>query len=396
MTAVKHWTAAILAVMILFSCATASAETETGEDCSCSVCIVGDLMCLDEQMKAAKLPDGSYDFTAPFSLIREELRSADLTIGNLETVFAPGRPYSGELTGFNAPKEYLDALKDCGFDALVTANNHCLDMGTEGALATAKAVRAAGMEQVGTNVLPEEKERFLLLDVNGIRIGILSYTMLVNRITAARYDETGKWCVHFLDARKQYEKERLEGAVRAAREAGADVIMVYLHCGTEYRKDPVKSQTEMAGCAIGAGADIVIESHTHTLQRTEIRSVLSEGREKDVFCAYGMGNFMSSFRREDSRQGMILRIGLKRNRADGTLKIEPSYIATYTEQWKENGIRFCRIVPLRLALERTEENACIAADRSALERNLRMIEDRIGPDTSSVRSFLESPDMLTP
>ena len=389
MPVLKQWTAIVLAALILFPCATALAEPEPGEDCSCSVCIVGDLMCLDEQMKAAKQPDGSFDFRAPFIMIREELRSADLTVGNLETVFAPDRPYSGELTGFNAPEEYLDALKDCGFDILVTANNHCLDMGAEGAIATAKTVRSAGFGQVGTNIVPEERDQFILLDVKGIRIGILSFTMLVNRIAAARYGEAGRWCVNFLDARKQFEKPRLEEAVHAVRKAGADVVMVYFHCGTEYRKDPVKSQIEMADCAIGAGADIVIESHTHTLQRTEARSVLADGMERTVFCAYGMGNFMSSFRREDSRQGMILRLGLRLNRTHGAMEIEPSYIATYTEQWKENGIRFCRIIPLRFALEKTEGDAGIMTDRSVLERNLRTIEKRIGPDSAPVRSFLE-------
>ncbi len=396
MPVLKQWTAIVLAVLVLFPCASALAEPESGEDCSCSVCIVGDLMCLDEQMKAAEQPDGSFDFTAPYLMIREELRSADLTVGNLETVFAPDRPYSGELTGFNAPVEYLDALKDSGFDVLVTANNHCLDMGIEGAIATAKTVRSAGFGQVGTNIVPEERDRFILLDVKGIRIGILSFTMLVNRIATSRYGETGRWCVNFLDARKQFEKARLEETVHAAREAGADVIMVYLHCGTEYRKNPVKSQTEMADCAIGAGADIVIESHTHTLQRTEARSVTADGGERDVFCAYGMGNFMSSFRREDSRQGMILRLGLKLNRTDSTLEIEPSYIATYTEQWKESGTRFCRILPLMRALEMTEGNAGIGTDRSVLEKNLKIIEKRIGPDTVSVRTFLESADMLMP
>ena len=396
MAFLKRWAARILLAMMICTCAGGTlAEASDGEDTSCSVCIVGDLMCLDAQMKAAGQLDGSYDFTQPFSLVREELRSADLTVGNLETVFAEDRPYSGELTGFNAPKAYLDALKDCGFDVLVTANNHCLDMGTEGVLSTAETVRAAGIEQVGTNLLPEERDRFLLLNANGIRIAILSYTMLANRIAAARYDGTAQWCVNFLDARKQHEKARLEEAVRAAGEAGADAVIVYLHCGTEYRKDPVKSQIEMADCAIGAGADIVIESHTHTLQRTEIRTAAADGREKKAFCAYGMGNFMSSFRREDSRQGMILRLDLKLDRTDGTLEIEPSYIATYTDQWKENGIRFCRIVPLRAAVEDTDDSFEIATPRPVLERNLRIIEERIGTDAVSVRSFRNGTDAPT-
>ncbi len=394
MAFVKRWTALVLLVMMVFPCTGTLAETSDGEDPSCSVCIVGDLMCLDAQMKAAGQQDGSYDFTSPFSLVREELLSADLTVGNLETVFAKDRPYSGELTGFNAPAAYLDALKDCGFDVLVTANNHCLDMGTEGVMATAETIRDAGIEQVGTNLLPEERDRFLLLDANGIRIAILGYTMLANRIGTARYDETAQWCVNFLDARKHYEKTRLEQAARAAGEAGADVIMVYLHCGTEYRKDPVKSQIEMADCAICAGADIVIESHTHTLQRTEIRTASVDGKEKTVFCAYGMGNFMSSFRKEDSRQGMILRLDLKLDRADGTLDIGPSYIATYTDQWKENGVRFFRIVPLRAAVEENiDEDSGTAAAWPVLERNLRLIEERIGSGAVSVRSFRNGSDV---
>ncbi|MBR5805128.1 MAG: hypothetical protein IKY03_03220, partial [Clostridia bacterium] len=108
-----------------------------------------------------------------------------------------------------------------------------------------------------------------------------------------------------------------------------------------------------------------------------------------------MGNFMSSFRREDSRQGMILRLDLKLDRTDGTLEIEPSYIATYTDQWKENGIRFCRIVPLRAAVENADDSFETAAPRSVLERNLRIIEERIGTDAVSVRSFRNGTDART-
>ena len=81
MPVLKQWTAIVLAALILFPCATALAEPESGEDCSCSVCIVGDLMCLDEQMKAAKQPDGSFDFRAPFIMIRER-RTTDTEMPN--------------------------------------------------------------------------------------------------------------------------------------------------------------------------------------------------------------------------------------------------------------------------------------------------------------------------
>ena len=37
------------------------------------------------------------------------------------------RPYRGYPV-FSAPDEYLYAIKEAGFDVLLTANNHCLEM----------------------------------------------------------------------------------------------------------------------------------------------------------------------------------------------------------------------------------------------------------------------------
>ena len=65
---------------------------------------------------------GSYDFTPSFSFITPSLQSADLTVGNFETVLAgPERGYSG-YPAFNTPDELAQNLKQAGI--LSTANNH--------------------------------------------------------------------------------------------------------------------------------------------------------------------------------------------------------------------------------------------------------------------------------
>ena len=82
------------------------------------------------QIDAAHVSEGKYDYSSCFSLIKEQISQADLAIGNLEVTLG-GRPYRG-YPMFSAPDEYLQAIKDAGFDILLTANNHCLDRGKNG------------------------------------------------------------------------------------------------------------------------------------------------------------------------------------------------------------------------------------------------------------------------
>ena len=91
---------------------------------------VGDLMQHQAQIDAARTPDGKYDYSSCFALVKEQISHADIAIGNLEVTLG-GKPYRGYPT-FSAPDEYLQAIKDAGFDVLLTANNHCLDRGKKG------------------------------------------------------------------------------------------------------------------------------------------------------------------------------------------------------------------------------------------------------------------------
>ena len=96
-----------------------------------SVSFVGDLMCHSTQFNYAYVEEDSFDFRGVFSEVKEYLSSSDFTIGNLETVLG-GKElgYSG-YPFFNAPDQFLYALKEAGFDFLVTANNLALDLGED-------------------------------------------------------------------------------------------------------------------------------------------------------------------------------------------------------------------------------------------------------------------------
>lgn len=106
---------------------TSSADTIPAQ--KITLLFAGDLMQHQAQIDAARTATG-YDYTDYFKLIKEEIGKADIAIGNLEVTLG-GKPYRG-YPAFSAPDEYLTAIKDAGFNVLITANNHCLDRGKKG------------------------------------------------------------------------------------------------------------------------------------------------------------------------------------------------------------------------------------------------------------------------
>ena len=112
--------------------------------------LVGDLMCHLPQTNNAKLPNGEYDFNPSFEYIKPYLQDADITIGNLETTFAgTTQPYAG-YPAFNSPDAYCKAIKEAGFDFLVTANNHSMDTREDGLLRTIDVIKKNGLGYAGT------------------------------------------------------------------------------------------------------------------------------------------------------------------------------------------------------------------------------------------------------
>ena len=134
-------TLAVFIVVLLYSVTLSSQERIT-------LLFVGDMMQHQAQIDAAHVSEGKYDYSSFFSLIKEQISQADLAIGNLEVTLG-GRPYRG-YPMFSAPDEYLQAIKDAGFDILLTANNHCLDRGKKGMERTIQLLDSSGIRYAGS------------------------------------------------------------------------------------------------------------------------------------------------------------------------------------------------------------------------------------------------------
>jgi poly-gamma-glutamate capsule biosynthesis protein CapA/YwtB (metallophosphatase superfamily) len=288
-----------------------------------SINLVGDLMCHLPQTNNARLKSGDYDFSPSFEYVKPYLQDADLTIGNLETTFAgTGQPYAG-YPAFNSPDAYCKAIKDAGFDFLVTANNHSMDTREAGLLRTIKVIKEQGLGYAGTYLDQRDHDSIRILNVKGIRLAILNYTYGTNGSYPA---SDHKYMLNVIDS------AGVVAAVKAAKDKGSDMVLVFYHMGVENVVEPTQSQKDAVRFALQAGAALVIGAHPHMVGPTKV--MYSEQRKDSVFIAYSLGNFLSNQYWRYTDAGVILKLVVQKNHT----KQQTSYkAASFTPTWVYRG-----------------------------------------------------------
>ncbi len=321
---------------------------------------VGDLMALSAQQNAAR-SGGNYNFNGSFEHVRGIFAQADFVMGNLETMlshtfyYTHERKKHGRWPLCNAPSTYLDALRYAGFDAVATANNHCADAGDIGIEETHGLLDRYQIAHTGTFRFAAEP-RFLLADVNGIRIAIMSYSDVFNK--KDRNIPKDKRDV-MLNA---YGEARVVRDVRAAKRAGAEFIVAYTHWGRENTHNVTREQTRHAKEMADAGVDLILGSHPHCLQRAQTITA-ADGRE--ALCIYSLGNFVSSMEKAINNDTIAARVQLKR-RGDTVALADAAYYPCYVMSSRQSG-RFV-VTPVDPKLNGGLSNASLKSARARIAK----------------------------
>ena len=305
---------------------------------------VGDLMVHVEQVSSAKTSDG-YDFNRSFEFIKDYLK-ADLTVGNLETVFGGAQSGYTGYPAFNTPDAFAAALKNAGFNLLTTANNHSNDRGETGVLRTLDVLKEAGLESFGTYRTQESRDTIFIKNINGFKIAFLSYTYDTNGIPTP--------------AGKDYLINRISGELiiadlKKAKSLKPDLIIVMPHTGVEYATAPSDYYKKLLRTMVQYGADIVLASHPHVLQPTEFVEVTErDGTKRTAFIAYSLGNFISSQRTRPRDAGIILHFTFEKSGGKTTIK-EVAFTPTWVKYLNKAGNYDITVLPVAEALNASNE-----------------------------------------
>lgn len=348
---------------------------------SINIALVGDIMIHQSQLNAAlNRKTGHYDFMEYFQAVTDYLQKADLTIGNLETTLAGRtRGYSG-YPAFNSPVEIIPAIKSAGFDVLTNANNHSMDRGVSGVVATIRRLDEAGLKHTGTSSSLQDRSKYLLMDIKGIKLAILAYTYGTNGIAVPKGQA---YLVNLINI------PQIKEDIREVRALGADVVLVSPHFGIEYSRLPGIKEKELVDQIFKAGADIVAGSHPHVLQPMMWRGLQGE---EGMFQAYSLGNFISAQRSRFRDSGVILNLTLQKDLATGKVTLgKAAYIPTWVQIYYQKGKKIYRVVAVEKAIRDYRQGTDTAISRrdyvrlqQVWEETTKMLSGPAAPDIQHV------------
>ena len=272
----------------------------TGKPAKATILSSGDYLIHKMILDSVRTGSG-YDFDSIFTNVKDEITAADYAICNFEFTITETGNFSF-YPHFKLPPETADALKNAGFDFLVTANNHSGDDREDGIYRTVKILRQKGFKTTGTFETPDEK-KYSVVDVNGIKVGIVNYTFGTiddqgRKALNGNYalDANASQCINVFQNEKLPQLySELEQITADMKKDGAEAYIAYMHWGNEFQLQQTTTQQEIAQKLCDLGYNAIIGGHPHVIQPA---AVLTGSNGNKTFCIYSTGNMVSNQRRE--------------------------------------------------------------------------------------------------
>ncbi|GGY22211.1 CapA family protein [Streptomyces xanthochromogenes] len=204
--------------------------------------------------------------------------AADFAMVNLETAITTRGAAEPKLYHFRTPPSALTALQASGVDAVSMANNHAVDYGPAGLADTLDAVHHAPIPVLGIGANEAEAYKPYVKNIRGVRLAVVAASQVMD-LTNDKF-RAGPRKPGIASA---LDQAKLIAAVKRAK-AEADVVVVYLHWGTEGQSCPGPEQKSIAAKLSAAGATAVVGTHAHVM--------LGSGMLGRSYVNYGLGNLL--------------------------------------------------------------------------------------------------------
>lgn len=289
---------------------------------------LGDIMCKASMLPLYQLADSKYDFTSIFREVSSLFAQSDFVFGNLETPIS--KKYdnlSKELYNFCSPYEFAKAVKSSGIDFVSTANNHCLDRGIDGINYTVDCLNEIGLYHTG--VFKNKNKKPMVIDINGLKIGVMSYTYGTNAFANHVYlKKSDYWRVNLFQnqefsnkiiryvvnnkylrklynvflyiikhhnygkapfERKEFSyscKRALKKDIEQIKQQDCDLILMCMHTGGQYNDKATDDTKKLVDFLFSHGVNIISGAHEHVVHGGDF-SMIDNGK----IATYSLGNF---------------------------------------------------------------------------------------------------------
>ncbi|MDO5571518.1 MAG: CapA family protein [Bacteroidales bacterium] len=305
----------------------------------------GDFMIHQPQIERSKKENGGHDFDYYFKYISSYHTDADFSIINFETTISKNPPFSG-YPRFRVPHESMTAIKKGGIDVVLFANNHICDNGDNGIKNNIFYADSLNLLYTGAflDSLDLKKRNPLVLEKNGIKIGLLNYTYATNGMPVPN-----KRIVNLIDT------VNIKNDIVRSKNIGVNTLIIVFHWGEEYRHKPTNYQKQICEWSIRNGANLIVGSHPHVVQP------IAYGFDNDLkspLVVYSLGNYVSNQQDLNCRGGISFSIELEKTLNRALKYKNGEYLITWVNQHDEGEIKKYTVIPSFIAdtLYKNKEN----------------------------------------
>lgn len=254
--------------------------------------------------------EDGYDFDYVYEKVEKYLDGADIAILNQETIVTDELEPS-DYPRFCSPADLGEKMIEMGFNAFSLSNNHILDRGEEGLLATLRFWDShEGIIRYGAYHDEEDMNNIRTMEVNGVTFAFLGYMEHTNGLSLPSDSECK---ITYFD-----ELDLIEQQVRRADEI-ADVVIVSAHYGKETINEQTQTQLDLTQKLVEWGADLIIGTQPHTAQGMEY---IQKPDGSNAFVFYCLGNFVSAQSYELTMVGILGDLDIVKNMDTGEVTIE--------------------------------------------------------------------------
>ena len=315
-----------------------------------------------------------YDFRPMFDEVSPINSTVDLAICHIETPLSRDDTALSGYPLFNAPRNLAVAARQAGYDGCSTASNHSFDKNVVGVFSTIEVIEAAGLRQAGMARSHLEDLAPVIYEANGIAVAHISATYSLNGLV--------------LPSDQPYLVDPIDPSAiifeaRAAKDAGAEFVIVSLQWGNEYQSAPSDAQIQWLNEILPSDeVDLIIGHHVHVVQPVD--------RLGDEYVVFGLGNFLSNQSANccpvETQDGMIALVALLEG-PDGKIKATAvDYVPTWVDRQAGYVIRNALDLSARDGRDLTETLTASAA------RTAEVVESRLDESDGFGVAYWTSPD----
>ncbi len=285
-------------------------------DNAIKVSFTGDLLLLRDMIERAYIEGtDSVGFDEMFEHVSEYWRDDDLSIAVFEgPVASADSGYTASCfrdnipLHLNFPSSFATSVKRAGIDFVTTATNHLLDQGVDGYLHTLDVLDSIHLDHSGSYRTPSEHDQPKILQVKGLKIGVLAFTYGCNNYDDGFFFEKGNehiTCCMMGRASSYYKacQNHVREDFRRLKALHPDIIIALPHIGEQFCHEPDKDQLAWCDLLVEEGADIIFSDHPHTVQPIEWRK---NTKGRNVLVVHCPGNFVNSYIEYDGDASMIV------------------------------------------------------------------------------------------